>query len=103
VICQLPEFLDSAAVSAVRGQAALHPGVLAVVIDAGRVARFDPVGVLRLWEFCTEQNGRGVRVDIVHWHPALAHRLRAHPLSHFAGTEEQVFSDPFASLEASQR
>lgn len=103
VVSHLPEYLDSAAVSAVRGHAALHPAARYLVVDADQVTRFDPVGVLRLWEFCAEQTSRGVRVDLRHLHPALAHRLRAHPLLQFAAGEDQVFADPFATLEPSQR
>ena len=35
--CFLPDFLDSAAVSAIRGHAALHPTSGVIVLDAGKV------------------------------------------------------------------
>ena len=101
--CHLPEFLDSAAVSAVRGQAALHSWAHRIILEADYVARFDPVGVLRLWDFCVEQSIRGVKVELVQLHPALAHRLRAHPLLDYTSDEDRVFADPFGSFEASNR
>ena len=103
VTCHLPEFLDSAAVSAVRGHSALHPSASALIIVADRVARVDPVGVLRLWDFCIEQSVRGVKVELLHLHPALAHRLRAHPLMNFINDDERLFVDPFGTFEASRR
>lgn len=103
VTCHLPEFLDSAAVSAVRGHVALHPSAYTLIIEADRVARFDSVGVLRLWDFCIEQSVRGVRVELTNLHPALAHRLRAHPVMNFINDDERLFVDPFGTFEASRR
>jgi hypothetical protein len=103
VTCHLPEFLDSAAVSAVRGHVALHPTAYRVIIAADRVARVDPVGVLRLWDFCTEQSVRGVKVELIQLHPALAYRLRAHPLVDYINDEDRVFVDPFGTFQASNR
>jgi len=93
--CFLPDYLDSAAVSAIRGHAALHPAAGAIILEAGRVARVDPVGVLRLWNFCRERASRGHDIQLVHLHPALRFRLRNHPLNHFVSEGEQLFSDPF--------
>jgi len=101
--CVLPQYLDSAAVSAIRGNAALHPSAHYLILEADQVTHFDPVGVLRLWDFCHEQLSRGLRVELVHLHPALSHRLRAHPLMEFVADGDRIFQDPFASLEASQR
>lgn len=103
VTCHLPEFLDSAAVSAVRGHAALHPSAYTLIIEADQVARVDPVGVLRLWDFCIEQSVRGVKVELLHLHPSLAHRLRAHPLMNYINDDERLFVDPFGNFEASRR
>ena len=103
VTCHLPEFLDSAAVSAVRGHVALHPSAYRVIIEADQVARVDPVGVLRLWDFCSEQAVRGVKVELLHLHPALAHRLRAHPLVDYINDDDRMFADPFGTFEASRR
>lgn len=101
--CDLPDRLDSAAVSALRGHVALHPSAAVLYLEAGRVTRFDPVGILRLWDFCREQSDRGVRVELRHLHPALTHRLRAHPLLSYLGADDGLFQDPFASLAASER
>lgn len=101
--CHLPAYLDSAAVSAIRGHLALHPAARSVLLEAGSVARFDPVGVLRLWDLCRDQLRRGIRVELIHLHPALAHRLRAHPLLEFTSEGDRLFEDPFASLAASTR
>ena len=98
----LPDFLDSAAVSAIRGHAALHPSTTIILLDAGKVSRFDPVGVLRLWDFCRERVTRGCEVQIIHLHPALKLRIRNHPLNHFVQEGEQMFDDPFAELESSR-
>jgi hypothetical protein len=103
VTCHLPDYLDSAAVSALRGHVALHPSAYTLINEAGDVARFDPVGVLRLWDFCIEQSVRGVKVELLHLHPALAHRLRAHPLLEFTSDDDRIFADPFGSFEASRR
>jgi hypothetical protein len=103
ITCQLPEFLDSAAVSELRGHAALHPSAYTLIVEADQVCRFDPVGVLRLWDFCIDQSLRGIRVQLVNLHPALAHRLRAHPLLNFINDEDRVFLDPFGTFEASRR
>jgi len=99
----LPDRLDSAAVSALRGHVALHPAAGTVALEAGRVTRLDPVGILRLWDFCRDLTVRGVRVEIRHLHPAMIHRLRAHPILHFLGSDDSLFQDPFASLAASER
>ena len=103
ITCHLPEFLDSGAVSALRGHAALHPSPYTLILEADQVCRFDPVGVLRLWDFCIDQSSRGIRVELVNLHPALAHRLRAHPVLNFLNDEERVFVDPFGTFEASRR
>jgi len=95
--CFLPDYLDSAAVSAIRGHAALHPATGAIILEGSRVARIDPVGVLRLWDFCRERAARGHDIQLVHLHPALRFRLRNHPLNHFVCEGEQLFADPFAS------
>ena len=100
--CYLPDYLDSAAVSAIRGLAALHPSSGTIILDASRVARFDPVGVLRLWDFCRERTARGCDVQLIHVHPALRFRLRHHPLNHFVQDWEQLFADPFARGESSR-
>jgi len=96
----LPATIDSAAVSAIRGHAALHPSTSRIVLDAGKVTRFDPVGVLRLWDFCRDRTARGCEVQLVHLHPALRFRIRNHPLNHFMHEGEQMFDDPFAELES---
>jgi MFS superfamily sulfate permease-like transporter len=96
----LPEYLDSVAVSAIRGHAALHPSTSQIILDATRVAHFDPVGVLRLWDFCRERVTLGCEVQLVHLHPALHFRIRNHPLNHFVQEREQMFDDPFAELES---
>ena len=96
----LPACIDSAAVSAIRGHAALHPSTSLIVLDAEKVSRFDPVGVLRLWDFCRDRAARGCEVQMVHLHPALRGRIRNHPLNHFVHDGEQLFGDPFAELES---
>jgi hypothetical protein len=101
--CDLPEYLDSAAVSALRGHVALHPSAHTLMLYAQQVCRFDPVGVLRLWEFCNEQFTRGVRVRVIDLHPSLSHRLKAHPLLDFAAGDDSMFHDPFGSFQESQR
>lgn len=98
--CYLPDYLDSAAVSAIRGHAALHPSASLLLLDAARVSRFDPVGVLRLWDFCRERAARGVEVQLVHLHAALRFRIRNHPLNHFVQEGELMFEDPFAAGES---
>lgn len=98
--CFLPDYLDSAAVSAIRGHAALHPSATVVVLDAGKVSRFDPVGVLRLWDFCRDRAAKGCEVQLVHLHPALRFRIRHHPLNHFVLEGEGLFEDPFAEVES---
>lgn len=98
--CFLPEYLDSAAVSAIRGHAALHPSTSQIILDATDVSRFDPVGVLRLWDFCRDRASRGCDVQLIHLHPALKFRIRNHPLNHFVQEGEQMFDDPFAELES---
>ena len=98
--CFLPDYLDSAAVSAIRGHAALHPSASVIILDAGKVSRFDPVGVLRLWEFCSDRAARGCDVQLVHLHSALRYRIRNHPINHFVQEGEQLFDDPFAELES---
>jgi hypothetical protein len=98
--CYLPDYLDSAAVSAIRGHAALHPSVALLLLDAAKVSRFDPVGVLRLWDFCRDRAARGVDVQLVHLHPALRFRIRNHPLNHFVQEGELMFEDPFAAGES---
>ena len=100
--CYLPEYLDSAAVSAIRGHAALHPSTAMILLDAAKVSRFVPVGVLRLWDFCRERATRGVDVQLVHLHPALRFRIRNHPLNHFVQEGELLFEDPFATGESSR-
>jgi hypothetical protein len=101
--CVLPPRLDSAAVSQLRGNLALHPGARTVFLNAARVIWVDPVGALRLWDFCREQQARGLRVELADLPPELAHRLRVHPLLEFSSNEDQLFRDPFASLEGSTR
>ena len=98
--CFLPDFLDSAAVSAIRGHAALHPASGVIVLDAGRVSRFDPVGVLRLWDFCRDRAARGYDVQLVHLRAALRFRLRNHPLNHFVNEGEHLFDNPFGIDES---
>jgi ABC-type transporter Mla MlaB component len=100
--CFLPEYLDSAAVSAIRGHAALHPASALILLDASKVSRFDPVGVLRLWDFCRDRATRGHDVQLVHLHPALRSRIRNHPLNHFVQEGEQIFQNPFAEGESSR-
>jgi hypothetical protein len=99
----LPEYLDSAAVSALRGHLALHPAAHTLILHAEQVSRFDPVAVLRLWEFCSQQFSRGVRVQLVDLHPGLTRRLKAHPVLDFAAGDDSMFYDPFGSFQASQR
>lgn len=99
----LPDRLDSAAVSVLRGHVALHPSTGTIVLEAGRVTRLDPVGILKVWDFCRDQTAKGVRVEIRHLHPAMIHRLRAHPVLHFLGSDDRLFQDPFATLAASDR
>jgi hypothetical protein len=101
--CVLPQRLDSAAVSQLRGDLALHPWARAILLDAARVTGIDPVGALRLWDFCSEHQARGLRVELLHLSPELALQLRVHPLLEFASSEDQLFRDPFASLEGSTR
>ncbi len=101
--CFLPEYLDSEAVSAIRGHAALHPACGTIILDAAKVSRFDPVGVLRLWDFCRERTAHGCDVQLAHLHPALRFRLRNHPLNHFVQDGEELFVDPFAESESSGR
>ena len=96
----LPPCIDSAAVSAIRGHAALHPSTSLVILDAEKVSRFDPVGVLRLWDFCRDRAVRGCEVQLVHLPPAMRFRIRHHPLNHFVQDGEQLFDDPFAKLES---
>ena len=96
----LPACLDSAAVSAIRGHAALHPSTSLIILDAGKVSRFDPVGVLRLWDFCRDRVSRGCDVQLIHLHAAMRFRIRHHPLNHFVHEGEQMFDDPFAEAES---
>ena len=101
--CFLPDYLDSAAVSAIRGHAALHPASALILLDASKVSRFDPVGVLRLWDFCRDRAARGYDVQLVHLHPALRFRIRHHPLNHFVQEGGQIFDNPFADGRESSR
>jgi len=100
--CFLPDYLDSAAVSAIRGHAALHPSSAFILLDAAKVSRFDPVGVLRLWDFCRDRAARGVDVQLVNLHAALRFRIRNHPINHFVQEGEHLFEDPFAAGESSR-
>ena len=98
--CFLPDLIDSAAVSAIRGHVALHPSYGVIILDATKVTRFDPLGVLRLWDFCRDRAARGADVQLVHLHPALRFRIRNHPLNHFVQDGEMMFDDPFATGES---
>lgn len=100
--CVLPPRLDSAAVSAIRGHAALHPAATSVLLEGAQVVSIDPVGVLRLWDFCRERAARGCDVQLVHLHTALRFRLRSHPLNHFVHEGEGLFEDPFLEEDSNR-
>ena len=91
----LPTLLDGRIVDVLRQRLVSDTRAPRLILDAGRVRRMDPVGALRLWAVCAEfTRETGARVELLHLSPALAARLRHHPLLGLLGDDDLLFSDP---------
>jgi anti-anti-sigma regulatory factor len=92
---RLPERLDAGGVRAVREALGSRPGPV-VILDASGVRAIEPVGALLLFRLCRELEASGqTRVRLESLAPALARRLRTHPLLTLRADVEALFHDPF--------
>lgn len=81
----------------------LPPAQRYVVIDCARVSEVEPVGAAMLWRLCIDLDTRGVRVRVADLPTRFSWRLRKHPVLSFAGSEDELFQDPFAGAVESAR
>ena len=81
----------------------IPPAQRYVVIDCARVSEVEPVGAAMLWRLCIDLGSRGVRVRVTDLPTRFSWRLRKHPVLSFAGSEDELFRDPFAGPIESTR
>jgi len=96
--------LDADSVFAVMGQLQrLSPEGGRVLLDCSRVTAMDPIGVNALWRSCQREARSGRRVLISELPVPLATRLRRHPITEYLVNTDELFRDPFSTMQPSER